>query len=98
MSNFEINEQELMKDFALGKLVSSDSSVQERKIAKEAADRFLRKDSRINIRLSSFDLALLKRKAAEEGLPYQSLVSSILHKYATGRLGRASEDKVDKNT
>jgi predicted DNA binding CopG/RHH family protein len=42
-----------------------------------------RKDARINIRLSTADLEMLKRRAPEEGLPYQSLIASILHKYVS---------------
>ena len=45
-----------------------------------------RKDARINIRLSSKDLRGLQRRALSEGIPYQTLVSSILHKYIEGRL------------
>jgi predicted DNA binding CopG/RHH family protein len=47
----------------------------------EAARRYTRKDARINIRLSTADLEMLKRRAAEEGLPYQSLIANIWHKY-----------------
>lgn len=43
----------------------------------------MRKDARINIRLSNADLEMLKRRAAEEGLPYQSLIASVLHKYVS---------------
>ncbi|MCA1806168.1 MAG: hypothetical protein LC646_12805 [Xanthomonadaceae bacterium] len=46
----------------------------------------LRKDARINIRLSSKDLRGLQKKALAEGIPYQTLVASILHKYVEGRL------------
>ena len=53
--------------------------------AVETAKRYMRKDARINIRLSSADLEMLKRRAAEEGLPYQSLIASILHKYVSGQ-------------
>jgi len=45
-----------------------------------------RKTKNINFRISEYDLAHLKRKAEEEGIPYQTLVSSVLHKYITGRL------------
>ena len=48
-----------------------------------AARNYLRKDARINIRLSNADLEMLKRRAAEEGLPYQTLSASILHKYVS---------------
>jgi predicted DNA binding CopG/RHH family protein len=52
--------------------------------AVEAASRYLRKDARVNIRLSTADLGMLKRRAAEEGLPYQTLIASVLHKYVSG--------------
>jgi predicted DNA binding CopG/RHH family protein len=44
------------------------------------------KDRRLNIRLSSKDLEAIQRRALAEGLPYQTLISSLLHKYAAGRL------------
>ena len=44
------------------------------------------KDRRVNIRLSSGDLQDIQVKALQEGLPYQSLIASVLHKYVTGRL------------
>ena len=44
------------------------------------------KDRRVNIRLSSGDLQDIQVKALEEGLPYQTLIASVLHKYVTGRL------------
>lgn len=46
----------------------------------------LAKDRRVNVRLSSRDLEALQARAAEEGMPYQTLLSSVLHKYVTGRL------------
>lgn len=51
-----------------------------------AAKNTLLKDQRMNIRISKRDLFSLKSKALEEGLPYQTLVSSILHKYIKGQL------------
>ena len=48
------------------------------------------KDRRVNIRLSSGDLQDIQAKALEEGLPYQTLIASIIHKYATGRLTEAA--------
>ena len=52
-----------------------------RQAAVQAARRYLRKDARVNIRPSTADLEMLKRRAVEEGLPYQSLIASVLHKY-----------------
>ena len=46
----------------------------------------LAKDRRVNVRLSSRDLEELQARAAEEGMPYQTLLSSVLHKFVTGRL------------
>ncbi len=51
----------------------------------EIARNTLRKDQRMNIRISRSDLNRIKARAAEEGVPYQTLVSSIIHKYVTGR-------------
>ena len=48
-----------------------------------------RKDRRINIRISSKDLEAIQKRALEEGLPYQTLIGSLLHKYAAGRLREA---------
>lgn len=51
-----------------------------------AAQAAQRKDKRVNIRMTDNDLIRFKRKAAEEGLPYQTLISSVLHKYINGVL------------
>jgi predicted DNA binding CopG/RHH family protein len=53
---------------------------------KQYARATLRKDKRVNIRISQRDLKELQRKAVQEGLPYQTLISSILHKYVNGNL------------
>ena len=45
-----------------------------------------RKDKRVNIRISEKDLLDLQRRALREGIPYQTLISSVLHKYVTGAL------------
>lgn len=52
----------------------------------EIARNTFRKDQRMNIRISKADLNRIKAKAAEEGIPYQTLVTSIIHKYASGSL------------
>jgi predicted DNA binding CopG/RHH family protein len=46
----------------------------------------LRKDKRVNIRISEQDLNRFKKKAIEEGLPYQTLMASVLHKYISGHM------------
>ncbi|MCL2293827.1 MAG: antitoxin [Spirochaetes bacterium] len=52
----------------------------------KTASNTLTKDQRMNIRITKNDLDNLKLRAMEEGLPYQTLVASIIHKYLTGRL------------
>jgi predicted DNA binding CopG/RHH family protein len=51
-----------------------------------AARATVRKDKRVNIRITARDLTHLQRAAVEEGIPYQTFIASILHKYITGRL------------
>ena len=50
----------------------------------------LKKDKRVNIRISERDLELLRERAMIEGIPYQTLMSSVLHKYVTGRFSESS--------
>ena len=52
----------------------------------DSAKATVRKDKRVNIRMSEKDLIGLQKRAMEEGLPYQTLMSSVLHKYVNGRL------------
>ncbi len=77
------NEEQLITDYERGAFRPVKNQDMARKEAMEAARRYVRKDARINIRLSTADLELLKQRAAEEGLPYQSLIASILHKYVS---------------
>jgi len=59
---------------------------QDKKKAIEAARNTLKKDKRINLRLSQKDYHQIQIKAIEEGIPYQTLISSIVHKYLNGAL------------
>ncbi|MCW5557257.1 MAG: antitoxin [Verrucomicrobiae bacterium] len=77
------DEEELIADYERGAFRLVKNQNMARQEAMEAARRYTRKDARINIRLSIADLEMLKRRAAEEGLPYQSLTASILHKYVS---------------
>mgnify|MGYP001374718914 CR=1 FL=1 len=62
-----------------------------------AANQTFRKDKRINIRISNRDLIAIQSKATEEGIPYQTLVSSIIHKYISGSLKDLTADKPGKH-
>ena len=78
-------ESEILKDFEGGEFESK-LTPKRKQYLQAVADETFKKDKRINIRISSRDLANLQRRALEEGIPYQTLVSSILHKYASGSL------------
>ena len=78
-------EQEILKDFESGEFRSV-LTPKRRKFLQTVAEETLKKDKRINIRISSRDLESLQRRALEEGIPYQTLISSILHKYVSGGL------------
>jgi len=79
-------EEALLDLFDAGHLKSAETANADKTSAQAMARSHFKKDSKINIRLSSFDLDNLKRIAAIEGLPYQTLISSILHKYINSRL------------
>jgi len=78
-------EQELLNDFESGEFRAV-LTPERRKFLQTVAEETFKKDKRINIRISSRDLESLQRRALEEGLPYQTLISSILHKYVSGGL------------
>lgn len=73
-------EEQIIKDFEAGKYIRVKNFEQEKKRLQEIARNTLKKTKNINIRLSERDLHKLKVKAMEEGIPYQTLASSILHK------------------
>ena len=53
---------------------------------RKSARQYLRQEAKMNIRIDPLELSRIKSKAAKEGLKYQSLVKSVLHKYVTGQL------------
>ena len=79
-------EQNLLESYERGEWSSIKNISEEKSRLVEVARAASRKDSRINIRLTSRDLEEIRKKAFEEGIPYQTLISSILHKYVSGRL------------
>ena len=78
-------EAELLAAYDKGTLKSVATKAELARI-KAAARATAIKDRRVNIRLSSADLQDLQAKALEEGLSYQTLIASVLHKYVSGRL------------
>ncbi|MGE4502091.1 MAG: hypothetical protein AB7D03_04395 [Thiomicrospira sp.] len=78
-------EQSLLQAFESGEFESV--LTDERKTAlMSMAQASVKKDKRINIRIAQRDLDAIQRKALQEGMPYQTLIASILHKYASGSL------------
>lgn len=75
-------ENEILEAYEQGKLRPSPSDTDFKAVARNT----MKKDRKINIRISENDLSALQRKAAREGIPYQTLIGSILHKYASGLL------------
>jgi len=84
--NLDKEERDILESFEKGELKSVKNLEERKKELKEYAKATIRKDKRLNIRISSRDLNELQRKAIHEGLPYQTYISSILHKFVNGRL------------
>lgn len=96
MPKLDTYELDVLGAYEKGRLKSV-ASKDELAALKAAARATAVKDRRVNIRLSSVDLSDIQVKALEEGVPYQTLIASVLHKYVTGRLaearGEAAESK-----
>ncbi|HVE44120.1 MAG TPA: hypothetical protein VNC84_03185 [Gammaproteobacteria bacterium] len=86
------SEQELSDSYDKGEWKSVKDLKSEIATARKIAKNTLRKDARINIRLATNDLIRIKQKAAFEGIAYQTLIASILHKYAAGHPTAWQED------
>ena len=85
MSKIDAYEAEVLEAFEKGKLKSVATKAELARL-KAAARATAIKDRRVNIRLSAGDLQDIQVRALEEGMPYQTLIASVLHKYVTGRL------------
>ena len=86
MKKIDAFEKEIIEAYESGVLRSAMPSKAELKALREAARATSIKDRRVNIRLSSPDLRDLRARALEEGVPYQTLIGSVLHKFVAGRL------------
>jgi len=81
-----IEEKEIINSIESGEWSPSRNFTSIKERLMKAASETALKDHRINVRISKRDVEALKTKALEEGIPYQTLVTSILHKYVTGRI------------
>ncbi len=86
MKKLDAFEQDILSSYEAGELKSTSPSKTDLAKFKAATTASIIKDRRINIRLSSPDLMDIQARALEEGIPYQTFIASILHKYAAGRL------------
>lgn len=95
MAEPDTYEHDVLEAFEKGKLKSVASKSELTRL-RAAARATALKDKRVNIRLSSIDLQDIQAKALVEGLPYQTLIASVLHKYVTGRLKEAAATAAPK--
>jgi predicted DNA binding CopG/RHH family protein len=86
MSKLDPEEKEIFEAFERGKLKPVKNRSRELAHHRKVAEATFTKNSRINIRISSKDLRALQKRALAEGMPYQTLVSSVLHKFVEGQI------------
>jgi len=87
-NKFDKEELEILELLENGKLHSKENIENRKSELNEYARNTIRKNKRVNIRISERDLTELQRQAITEGLPYQTFISSILHRFVNGNLGR----------
>lgn len=90
-NQLKLDEEELqiLHDFERGEFESIKNFREEKRQLEAAARRTLQKGKRINIRISARDLEKIQKRAVAEGMPYQTLIASTLHKFVTGQLREA---------
>jgi predicted DNA binding CopG/RHH family protein len=79
-------EKEVLDSFERGELKPVKDLPSEKKRFQSYAHASLKKNKRVNIRIAEYDLKAIQVKAMEEGIPYQTMISSVLHKFVNGRL------------
>lgn len=82
----DLEEKLLLEELERDEWVSTLSSPKDLKKFQEAAKSTLKKDKRVNIRISERNLSSIQKIALEEGIPYQTLISSVLHKYVNKKI------------
>lgn len=86
MKRLDRYEREILGAYEKGALVSARPTKAQLTALRDAARATFIKDRRVNIRLSAAVLMDIQARAYEEGVPYQTLIASVLHKYVSGRL------------
>ena len=98
MKKLDQFEREILGAYEKGVLVSVRPSKAQLATFREAARATFVKNKRVNIRLSAADLMDLQARAYEEGVPYQTLIASVLHKYVSGRLRETKSRLTTRST
>jgi predicted DNA binding CopG/RHH family protein len=83
---FDTEEMGILKAFEANELERSIDAEEEILLARMAAKEHLSKSKNITIRLSLGDVTIIKNRAQETGIPYQTIISSLVHQYATGKI------------
>ena len=91
-------EEEILASFERGEWQSVPNSPSEITRLAAMASASLVKDKRVNIRISSRDLEDIQARAAEEAIPYQTLMANVLHKFVTGRLVESSPSPITRSS
>ena len=82
--NLQQDELELLASYEAEEWKSAKKIKEQKEQYRAYARATLRKDKRVNIRISEKDLLALQKRAMRQGIPYQTLISSVLHKYVNG--------------
>ncbi|MFA6143505.1 MAG: hypothetical protein WC691_01765 [Sulfuricurvum sp.] len=83
---FDAEELAILNALEKGELTRSIDADEEIALARKATKEYLSKSKNITIRLSLGDVTTVKNKAQETGIPYQTIISSLVHQYATGKI------------
>lgn len=86
MAKLSTKEKDILKSVEAGEWRSIRNKKKDSERYQAYARETFRKDRRVNIRLAGRDLEAIQKRAVVEGIPYQTLIASILHKFAAGRL------------
>jgi predicted DNA binding CopG/RHH family protein len=86
MDKFSKEEKEILNAYENGTVKRVPRMSKELTRHQQIAEATFKKNARINIRISSKDLRALQKRALAEGIPYQTLIASVLHKYVEGRM------------
>ncbi len=98
MKKLDAFEKDMLAAYEKGELKSTSPSKTKLAKFKAAATATFLKEKRVNIRLSTPDLMDIQARALEEGLPYQTLIASILHKFVSGRLVEHSSSLTSRSS